>query len=234
MPWSRWSVYVQVSVGMRPSKGLEKVFNATLGVSLSFLSQMSPSSNSHHLFICSGWVPYSFDDFPMLVGQGYTQHILKITQIALCSHIYNIYICYICTVYLSLSLYILKFIQLDDGYLCSSLLLSTVEMFIHMRFCWQNIAPCAIYSRRHQTRVGVTVGASSQVIGPFCKPTRWHRSDGRRSLRRPRWRYPASWPSNHGLSSVDAWWNAYCIGQHSLLARYVIHRAQPKTTSESR
>ncbi len=89
------------------------------------------------------------------MGQGYTQHILKITKIALCSHIYIFMYCIYIYIYISLSLSLYKFIQLDDGYLCSSLLLSTVEMFIHMRFCWQNIAPCAIYSRRHQTRVGV-------------------------------------------------------------------------------
>ena len=50
MPWSRWSVYVQVSVGMKPNKGLEKVFNATLGVSLSSLSQ---SPNGQTVIICS-------------------------------------------------------------------------------------------------------------------------------------------------------------------------------------
>ena len=31
------------------------------------------------------------------------------------------------------------------------LVFSTVEMFIHMRFCWQDIAPFVIHSRRHQT-----------------------------------------------------------------------------------
>lgn len=43
------------------------------------------------------------------------------------------------------------------------------------------------------------------------------------SLRRPRWRYPASRPSFYGLSSVDAWWNVYCIGQHSSLS----HKQHP-------